>query len=133
MWKCIKPYLFFALLVGLSGSLNNVFAHYASQNIGNGILMLVMLFQNISKGLASWKRVKEVLDSEPDLKDGGFDGDTDTRGSIEFRDVSFAYPGSNRPVLEHIDLTVNPGETVAVMGATGCGKTQPGEPDSPFL
>lgn len=89
----------------------------------NGILMLVMLFQNISRGLASWKRVKEVLHSEPELKDGGFDGNTGQRGEIEFRDVSFAYPGSSQIVLEHIDLKIHRGETVAVMGATGCGKS----------
>lgn len=89
----------------------------------NGILMLVMLFQNISRGLASWKRVKEVLDSEPELKDGSFDGETSWQGEIEFRDVSFAYPGTNRAVLEHISLTVHKGETLAIMGATGCGKT----------
>lgn len=89
----------------------------------NGILMLVMLFQNISRGIASWKRVKEVLYSEPELKDGTFDGETKQHGEIEFRDVSFAYPGSGRIVLDHINLTVHKGETVAVMGATGCGKT----------
>ena len=89
----------------------------------NGILMLVMLFQNISRGLASRKRVREVLSSEPELKDGIFDGETRQRGEIEFRDVSFAYPGTNRMVLEHINLTIHQGETVAVMGATGCGKT----------
>lgn len=89
----------------------------------NGILMLVMLFQGISRGYASWKRVKEVLYSEPQLKDGTFDRDTVCRGSIEFRDVSFSYPGSGQAVLEHVSLKVNPGETVAIMGATGCGKT----------
>ena len=107
----------------------------------NGILMLVMLFQNISRGLVSWKRVKEVLDSEPDLKDGVFDGkmeerhsmeeghsmeerhSMDTQGEIEFRDVSFAYPGSSQNVLSHINLKICKGETVAIMGATGCGKT----------
>ncbi len=89
----------------------------------NGILMLVMLFQNISRGLVSWKRVKEVLDSEPELKDGSFGGTTQQQGEIEFRDVSFAYPGTDRMVLEHINLTIHKGETVAVMGATGCGKT----------
>ena len=89
----------------------------------NGVLMLVMLFQNISRGMASWKRVKELLDSAPELKDGGFDGDSGQQGEIEFRDVSFAYPGASRPVLEHIDLTIHQGETIAVMGATGCGKT----------
>lgn len=89
----------------------------------NGILMLVMLFQNISRGIASWKRVKEILDSEPELKDGVFDGDTERHGEIEFRDVSFAYPGTEQVVLEHINLKVRSGETLAVMGATGCGKT----------
>lgn len=89
----------------------------------NGILMLVMLFQNISRGLASWKRVREVLDSEPELQDGSFDGKAEQRGEIEFRDVSFAYPGSGRVILDHINLEIHRGETVAVMGATGCGKT----------
>ena len=95
----------------------------------NGILMLVMLFQNISRGFTSWKRVKEILDSEPDLKDGVFDGkmeekySTEIQGEIEFRDVSFAYPGSSQNVLSHINLKICKGETVAIMGATGCGKT----------
>lgn len=89
----------------------------------NGVLMLVMLFQNISRGLASWSRVKELLDSAPELLDGSFDGETGRRGEIEFRDVSFTYPGASCPALEHIDLTIRQGETVAVMGATGCGKT----------
>lgn len=89
----------------------------------NGILMLVMLFQNISRGLASWKRIKEILNSEPELKSGGFDGKTKRYGEVEFRDVSFAYPGTGKLVLEHINLTIKQGETIAVMGATGCGKT----------
>ena len=89
----------------------------------NGILGLIMLFQNISRGFISWKRVKEVLDSEPDIKDGAFDGRTDIQGEIEFRDVSFAYPGSSQNVLSHINLKIHKGETVAIMGATGCGKT----------
>lgn len=89
----------------------------------NGILMMVMLFQNISRGLASWKRVKEVLYSRPELADGVFDGDTEKQGEIEFRDVSFAYPGISQNVLSHINLTIHKGETVAIMGATGCGKS----------
>lgn len=89
----------------------------------NGILMLVMLFQNISKGWASWKRVKEILDTQPGLTDGGFQEDAHEHGSVEFRGVSFSYPGSHRPVLEDINLKIAPGETVAIMGATGCGKS----------
>lgn len=65
----------------------------------NGILMLVLLFQNISRGIASWKRLKEVLHSTPELKDGAFDGKTTQQGEVEFRDVSFAYPGSSRLCL----------------------------------
>ena len=87
----------------------------------SGVLMLVMLFQNISRGVASWKRVREVLYTEPELRDGER---TDAiRGRIELRDVSFAYPGGGRNVLEHVNLTIEPGETVAIMGATGCGKS----------
>lgn len=89
----------------------------------NGILMLTMLFQNISRGLASWKRLKEILYSGPQLADGRRGGKTDKHGEIEFRDVSFAYPDTGRDVLEHISFTVHPGETLAVMGSTGCGKT----------
>lgn len=89
----------------------------------NGILGMTMLFQSISRGYASWKRVREVLDSQPQLKDGSFDGTTKLRGKIEFRHVSFTYPGSNQPVPKDIDLTIEPGETVAVIGATGCGKS----------
>jgi ATP-binding cassette subfamily B protein len=87
-----------------------------------GILMLAMLFQNISRGHASWKRVKEILDTEPEMKDGSFDEEV-CQGKIEFKDVSFAYPGSTQVVLKHINLSIRAGETVAVMGATGCGKT----------
>lgn len=89
----------------------------------HGMLMMVMIFQNIARGMASWKRIKELLTSEPALRDGGFDGDTGIHGQVEFCDVSFSYPGTEKTVLRHINLTINPGETVAVMGATGCGKT----------
>ncbi|MDO4942582.1 MAG: ABC transporter ATP-binding protein [Lachnospiraceae bacterium] len=89
----------------------------------NGILMLVLLFQNISRGLASWKRIKEVLYSQPELRDGTFSGTTVQQGEIEFRNVSFTYPGSSQMVLDHINLTIHQGETIAIMGATGCGKT----------
>lgn len=89
----------------------------------NGILMLVMLFQNISRGIASWERVREILETRPQLRDGGFDGKTEARGEIELRNVSFSYPGSSRQVLKNISLRIRAGETVAVMGATGCGKS----------
>lgn len=95
---------------------------YATQLL-NGILMLVMLFQNISRGAASWKRVREILNSTAELQDGSAEGVACGQGKVEFRDVCFTYPGSEQPVLSHINLTIQPGETVAIMGATGCGKT----------
>ncbi len=88
-----------------------------------GIMMLMMLFQNISRGFISWKRLAAVLHLEPEIQDGKYAGNTDGNGLIVFRDVSFAYPGSNKNVLEHINLTIKPGETVAIMGSTGSGKT----------
>jgi ATP-binding cassette subfamily B protein len=88
-----------------------------------GIMMLMMLFQNISRGFISWKRLAAVLHLEPEIQDGKYAGNTDGNGLIEFRDVSFAYPGSNKNVLDHINLTIKPGETVAIMGSTGSGKT----------
>lgn len=95
---------------------------YSTQML-HSVLMLVMHFQVISRGLASWKRIREILGSVPELADGDFDGATAARGEIEFRDVSFAYPGSSQDVLSHIDLKIRGGETVGIMGATGCGKT----------
>lgn len=87
------------------------------------ILMLVMIFQTITRGLASWRRVKEVTDAVPEMLGGTKTEGPGPRGSIEFRDVSFAYPDMALPVLEHVSFSVKPGESVAVMGATGCGKT----------
>lgn len=89
----------------------------------HGILMLAMLLQNISRGYASWKRVREILNCEPELKDGEVAGQTSGQGEIEFRNVSFAYPGSSQNVLKNINLKIQKGETVAIMGGTGCGKT----------
>ena len=88
-----------------------------------GIMMLMMLFQNISRGFISWKRLAAVLHLEPEIQDGKYSENNGGNGLIEFRDVSFAYPGSNKNVLDHINLTIKPGETVAIMGSTGSGKT----------
>lgn len=89
----------------------------------NGIMGLTMVAQNISRGAASWTRVSEILYSEPWMKDGGFDGDTATHGALELKNVSFSYPSGATPVLENVNLSVNAGETLAILGQTGCGKT----------
>lgn len=96
---------------------------YVSQ-ILNGIMMMAMVFQNISRGTASARRLNEVLECEPVIADGKQEISTDIQGKIEFRDVSFSYPGGNgESVLSHINLTVEPGETLAILGATGSGKS----------
>lgn len=96
---------------------------YISQ-ILNAVMRMTMIFQTASRGMASGRRVQEVLSCKPAIVDGTFTGDTAVNGKIEFRDVSFAYPGmGNEKVLDHINLTIHPGETLAILGSTGCGKS----------
>lgn len=96
---------------------------YISQ-ILNSIMRMAMIFQTVSRGNASAKRLNEVLNCEPTIADGHFNGNTDVKGKIEFRNVSFAYPDSSKEaVLNNINLTINPGETLAILGSTGSGKS----------
>ena len=80
----------------------------------------------LQRGMASWKRMLEVLDASSDISDAAV---TDAgrhvalAGAIEIRDLTFAYPGTGRPVLEHVSLRIEPGQTVAFVGATGSGKS----------
>ena len=91
------------------------------------LMQVSMMFQTISRATASAKRVIEVLDSNAVICDGDYKENADkkkTAGSLEMKNVSFRYPGTvGRPVLSNINLKVNPGETIAVIGATGSGKT----------
>ncbi|MBQ3668144.1 MAG: ABC transporter ATP-binding protein [Clostridia bacterium] len=95
---------------------------YLSQ-ILNGMMMLAMIFQTITRGVASGKRIKEVLASTPAISDGGMIDVPLRGGSVEFKDVSFVYPGHRHEVLKNISIKVNPGETFAIIGATGSGKS----------
>ncbi|URT71954.1 ABC transporter ATP-binding protein [Cytobacillus firmus] len=85
---------------------------------------IIMAF---SRARASANRVTEVLDTEVDLTDRQESHDrkglTVSRGEIHFKDVSFKYPGTSEKVLDRISFIIHPGETVAIMGATGSGKT----------
>lgn len=113
----------FEVAVGAATPGNIMAAITYTTQLLNGIMGLTMLFQNISRGFASWVRVKEILHSRSKLQDGDFDGNTEIHGQVEFRGISFSYPGSNQVILRDIDLTIHPGETVAIMGSTGCGKS----------
>ena len=93
-------------------------------HIQQSLLSLVGIFQTISRGNASAKRLKEVLDTEPVIRGGAFSGESAVKGKIEFRNASFSYNGEDsKQILHDINLTINPGETIGIMGATGCGKT----------
>ena len=96
---------------------------YCSQVL-NAVMRMTMIFQTASRGVASQKRIMEILNCEPAIKDGAYDGETIVKGKVEFRNVSFAYPGNeDASVIEDFNLVISPGETIGILGATGCGKT----------
>ena len=80
----------------------------------------------LQRGMASWKRMLEVLDATPDISDSHVTErgrSASLTGPIEVRHLTFTYPGSERPVLEDVSLRIDPGQTVAFVGATGSGKS----------
>ncbi len=92
-------------------------------NILQSIMMVTMMLQSVSRAMASVHRIEEVLDADPVIRSGER---TEAQGEIavSFRQVGFRYPGaSGTPVLHDITLDVRRGETLAVVGATGAGKT----------
>ncbi|MCD8365078.1 MAG: ABC transporter ATP-binding protein/permease, partial [Clostridiales bacterium] len=100
-----------------------VFSQYALMVV-MAFMMLVMIFMLLPRALVAAGRINEVLDVEPGIKDGtAADGEKDMEGTIEFQDVSFCYPDADEDMLSHISFKANKGETVALIGATGCGKS----------
>ncbi len=88
------------------------------------MMMVSMMFQMITRAAASARRISEVIDSHPEIADNANSPETDTVGTVEFKNVSFRYPSAaGRPVLENVSLDVKPGEMVAIIGATGSGKS----------
>ncbi len=87
------------------------------------IMMVTMMFQSISRAMASAKRIGEVLDSDPVIRSGAVQEAEDTM-AVSFRNVAFRYPdATGRPVLRDINLEIRRGETFAIIGATGSGKS----------
>lgn len=88
------------------------------------MMMIGMMFQQVTRAAASAARIREVLEADPVIADGDFTGSAPENGTVEFRNVSFRYPGvQSGNVLNDVNFRVNKGETVAILGATGCGKT----------
>ena len=88
------------------------------------VMMVGMMFQQVSRSAASMKRVNEVLSTNPVISDGHKSADSDNSGTVEFRNVGFSYPGSSgKPVLSGIVLKAEKGQMIAILGSTGCGKT----------
>lgn len=96
---------------------------YCSQ-VPNAVMRMTMIFQTASRGIASKKRVMEIINCDPAIKSGTYNKETAVKGKVEFKNVSFAYPGmDNENVIENFNLVINPGETIGILGATGCGKS----------
>ena len=89
-------------------------------------LLLTMISIMLPRAGVAAERIDEVLKTEPSIHDAEQVRDDelkDARGYVEFKDVCFRYPGASEDALEHISFTAKPGETTAIIGSTGCGKS----------
>jgi len=100
------------------------FMQYAMQVISS-FLMLTIIFILIPRASVSVQRVEEVLKSEPEIKDPKEPKPfpINTKGGIEFKNVSFAYPKSDTSIIKNVSFTAEPGQTTAIIGSTGSGKS----------
>jgi ATP-binding cassette subfamily B multidrug efflux pump len=87
------------------------------------IMTAVIMFVLVPRAAVSAGRIREVLDTDPTIVDPPTPISPSRGGRVEFRDVEFRYPGAEEPVLRHISLEANPGETTAIVGSTGSGKS----------
>lgn len=87
-------------------------------------LMLAMIFMMLPRASVSAKRINEVLDTPISVKEGTVtENNSDIKGTVEFKNVSFKYPDADEYVLEDISFKVNKGEVIAFIGSTGSGKS----------
>lgn len=99
------------------------FIQYAMQ-IMISLIIMSMMFIMIPRASASALRINEVLETFPDIKDAKTTKNTDhIRGLLEFKDVSFSFPGAEKPAISHISFRAQPGGMTAIIGGTGSGKT----------
>ncbi len=98
-----------------------VFSSYAMYVVMS-FMMLVMIFMMLPRAQVSAARIQEVIETEPSVREGAGAAASD-RGTLEFRNVSFRYPDASEDCLKNISFTARSGETVALIGATGSGKT----------
>ncbi len=88
------------------------------------VMMAVIMFVMVPRAAAASKRILEVLDTQPSIADPATPvAETGVRGCVEFRDVEFRYPGAQDPVLKGVSFSARPGETTAIVGSTGSGKS----------
>lgn len=89
------------------------------------LIALANLIVAVTKAMASAVRLNEVLDTKPTMTDDGTKAQEEKKNSarVEFKDVTFTYAGSQEPALSHISFTAMPGETIGIIGGTGCGKS----------
>ena len=99
-----------------------VFSSYAMQVI-MAFLMLAMIFVMYPRASVSAERIREVLDTESKIKDGDFSGNTKLNGEVEFKNVSFRYPDADEYMLKNISFKAKKGDTLAIIGSTGSGKS----------
>ena len=89
-----------------------------------GVMMMSMMFQTLAKASASANRLREVLETDPVIKSGSVSLSDKTGGTVSFKNVSFSYPETKgRPVISDLTLDIKSGESVAILGATGSGKS----------
>ena len=98
-----------------------VFTTYATQVVMS-VMMLTGIFRGLPRAMVSASRIEEVIEHEPAIRDGPGVGDTEQKGTVEFRDVAFSY-GDDREVVSDISFKVEAGQTFAIIGPTGSGKT----------
>lgn len=87
------------------------------------LMMVSMMFVMLPRALASVKRINEVLDTQPDIEDPEQGVEPRSKGFVEFRNVTFSYPGAEVPALSNVSFAAKPGEVTAIIGGTGSGKS----------